>query len=212
MGLNLNQNGASADNAAQKADQQKAEDAAKQNAEVNQTAASGEAAAGIEKAIESADTANPLTPTIDGNDAPNNAGGPALPITAVVEGEDLNGNTVLVEVNESTPVDDVLATFSSVNMTGYSVGEFKFEKGILTFKSGDEEELEAFRKIIDSKNFPPQERARIVEIDVAAAEKYLEDARRGQGGATQKIDSTVGERASKPKSEGDLGSTEGRGN
>lgn len=209
MGLNLNQNGAGA---SQNAEQQKAEEAAKQNAEVNQTAASGEAAAGIEKAIESADTANPLTPTIDGNDAPNNSGGPAGPVTAVVEGEDLNGNKVAVEVNDSTPVDDVLATFSSVNMTGYSVGDFKFENGILTFKSDQQEELEDFRKIIDSKNFPPQERARIVEIDVKAAERFLEENRRAFGGATQKIDSTVGERATKPKSEGDLGTTGARGN
>ena len=205
MGLNI-------PNAASPADQAKAEAAAKENAELNQTAASGEAAAGIEKAIESADTANPLTPTIDGNDAPNNAGGPASPVSAVVEGTDQNGNPVLVEVNDSTPVNDVLATFSSVGMTGYSVGDFKFENGILTFKSDEREELEDFRNIIDSKNFPPQERAKIVEIDVASAERFLEDARRGQGGATQKIDSTVGERASKPKSEGDLGSTGARGN
>ena len=203
MGLNLNQSGSS---------QQKAEDAAKENVATNQTVASGEAAAGLEKAIESADTANPLTPTIDGNDAPNNAGGPAAPVTAVVEGEDLNGETVLVEVNDSTPVKDVLATFSSKNMTGYAVGDFKFENGILTFKSDQAEELETFRKIIDSKNFPPQERSRIVEIDVAAAEKYLAEARRGMGGATQAIDSTVGERVSKPKSEGDLGTTSGAGN
>lgn len=193
-------------------DQQKAETAAKENAAATQTAASGEAAAGIDKAIETADSKNPLTPTIDGNDAPNNAGGPALPITAVVEGEDLNGETVLVEINDSTPTDDVLATFSSVNMTNYSVGDYKFENGILTFKSDEAEELEAFRKIIGSKNFPPQERARIVEIDVAAAEKYLSEARKNLGGATQAIDSTVGERVSKPKSEGDLGSTGYRGN
>ncbi len=194
------------------AEQDKAETAAKQNAEVNQTAASGEAAAGIEKAIESADTVNPLTPTIDGNDAPNNSGGPATPVTAVVEGEDLNGGTVLVEVNDSTPVSNVLATFSSVNMTNYSVGDFKFQDGILTFKSDEQEELDDFLAIIDSKNFPPQERARIVKIDVAAAERFLEEARRGQGGATQAIDSTVGERVSKPKSEGDLGTTGRRGN
>lgn len=205
MGLNI-------PNAASPADQAKAEAAAKENAELNQTAASGEAAAGIEKAIESADSANPLTPTIDGNDAPNNSGGAAASVTAVVESKDLNGETVLVEVNESTPTDDVLATFSSVNMTGYSVGDFKFENGILTFKSDQQEELEDFRKIIDSKNFPPQERARIVEIDVAAAEKYLAENRSSQGGATQAIDSTVGERASKPKSEGDLGTTGRRGN
>ena len=106
----------------------------------------------------------------------------------------------------------ILATFSSKNMTGYAVGDFKFENGILTFKSDQAEELETFRKIIDSKNFPPQERSRIVEIDVAAAEKYLAEARRGMGGATQAIDSTVGERVSKPKSEGDLGTTSGAGN
>lgn len=208
MGLNLNQNGASANNAAQA----KAEDAAKDNAAATQTVASGEAAAGLDKAIESADTANPLTPTIDGNDAANNSGGAARRVTAVVEGEDLNGNDVVLEVDDRITSDGVLATFSSMNMTGYSVGSHKFENGILTFKEGDEEELDEFRKIIESKNFPPQEKARIVEIDVGAAERYIAENRKAIGGATQAIDSTVGERASKPKAVGDLGITEGRGN
>lgn len=187
------------------------EAAAKENAAATQTAASGEAAAGIDKAIESADSANPLTPTIDGNDAPNNSGG-LDPLTAVVESEDLEGNTKLVEVDASTITDGVLATFSSSPVNNYAVGDFQFENGLLHFRKGDEEELEKFEKLIDSKNFPAIERARIVRIDVAAAERLLADLMKSQGGATQTTDSTVGERANKPKAEGNLGSTGNRGN
>lgn len=205
MGLNLNQNGTAA------ADQQKAETAAKENAAVNQTAASGEAAAGIEKAIETADTANPLTPTIDGNDAPNNAGG-LDSTTAVVEGETVEGDKVAVEVDLATVQSGVLATYSSSPISNYSVGRFQFENGLLTFKDDDREDLEEFEAIINGKNFPIIERNRLVKIDVAAAERLIADARRTQGGATQAIDSTVGERVNKPKAEGDLGTTSGRGN
>lgn len=205
MGLNLNK-------PADGAEQAKAEAAAKENAAATQTAASGEAAAGLEKAIESADSANPLTPTIDGNDAPNNAGG-IDPIRAVVESEDLEGNTRVVEVDGSTPVgDDVLATYSSSPINNLSVGRHQFENGILSFKRGDEEDLEEFEKILNDKNFPIQERVKIVKIDIGAAERLIADARASQGGATQAIDSTVGERATKPKAEGNLGSTAGRGN
>ena len=195
MGLNLN----------------KSEDAAKENAAVNQTAASGEAAAGIEKAIETADTANPLTPTIDGNDAPNNAGG-LDSTTAVVEGESVEGDKVAVEVDLATLQDDVLATYSSSPVSNYGVGRFQFEKGLLTFKKGDEDDLKEFEDIINGKNFPAVERNRIVKIDVRAAEKLLAEHRKSSGGATQAIDSTVGERVNKPKAEGDLGTTSGRGN
>ncbi len=205
MGLNLNK-------PADGAEQDKAEAAAKENAAVNQTAASGEAAAGIEKAIETADTANPLTPTIDGNDAPNNAGGPLDSTTAVVEGETVEGETVAVEVDLATMQSDVLATYSSSPVNNYGVGRFQFEKGLLTFKKGDEDDLEEFEKIINGKNFPVVERNRLVKIDVAAAEKLLADLRKSEGGATQAIDSTVGERVNKPKAEGDLGTTAGRGN
>lgn len=201
MGLNLNQNG----------DQQKAEADAKDNAATNQTAASGEAAAGIDKAIETADTANPLTPTIDGNDAANNAGGLDSQ-DVVVTAENANGENVAVTVNPSAVGEDVLATFSSSPINNYAVGNHQFENGILTFKKGDEAELEDFEKIIGSKNFPIVERSKIVKIDVKAAERLIEEARKSQGGATQAVDSTVGERVNKPKAEGNLGETAGRGN
>lgn len=201
MGLNLNQNG-----------QQSTEDKAKEDATANQTVASGEAAAGLEKAIESADTANPLTPTIDGNDAANNSGGAAAGETVVVEGEDLAGNEKLVEVNESTPVKNVIATYSSSPITNFSVGRFVFKDGVLSFSDDEADDHAEFESIINDKNFPPQEKAKIVKIDIGAAERLVAELRSKQGGATQATDSTVGERVSKPKSVGNLGSTGNRGN
>src|SRR3546814_4892216 len=66
-----------------------------------------------------------------------------------------------------------------------------------SFRAGDEERLAAFEKLYDS--LPPMEKNRIKKIDVAAAEKLLAELKAKEGGPTQKIDSTVGERASKPQ-------------
>src|SRR3546814_15245541 len=65
-------------------------------------------------------------------------------------------------------------------------------------------------KLYDS--LPPMEKNRIKKIDVAAAEKLLAELKAKEGGPTQKIDSTVGERASKPQPVGNLGRTLGNGN
>lgn len=187
MGLNTNQNG------------QQAEEKAKEAAAANQTVASGEAAAGLEKAIESADAAN-------------SSGGAAAGETAVVEGEDLAGNEKLVEVNESMPVKNVIATYSSSPITNFSVGRFVFKDGVLSFSDDEADDHAEFESIINDKNFPPQEKAKIVKIDIGAAERLVAELRSKQGGATQATDSTVGERVSKPKSVGNLGSTGNRGN
>src|SRR3546814_10955527 len=70
--------------------------------------------------------------------------------------------------------------------------------------------LAAFEKLYDS--LPPMKKNRIKKIDVAAAEKLLAEIKAKEDGLTQKIDSTVGERASKPQPVGKLGRTLGNGN
>src|SRR3546814_1313453 len=86
---------------------------------------------------------------------------------------------------------------------------FQFTKGTLQFRAGDEERLAAFEKLYDS--LPPMEKNRIKKIDVAAAEKLLAELKAKEGGPIQKIDSTVGQRASKPQPVGNLGRTMGNG-
>ena len=83
---------------------------------------------------------------------------------------------------------------------------------MLSFNDEEADDYAEFESIINDKNFPPQEKAKIVKIDVGAAERLVAELRSKQGGATQATDSTVGERVSKPKSVGNLGSTGTRGN
>lgn len=110
----------------------------------------------------------------------------------------------------TTHVPNVIATFSSHPVQNFRIANFQFEKGVLKFEEGLEESLEQFEKLIAS--LPIAERKRIQKIDVEAAEKLIEKLRAESGGATQKIDSTVGERANKPKATGNLGTVLGRGN
>lgn len=110
----------------------------------------------------------------------------------------------------TTHVPNVIATFSSHPVQNFRIANFQFEKGVLKFEEGQEESLEKFEKLIAS--LPIVERKRIQKIDVEAAEKLIEKLRAESGGATQKIDSTVGERANKPKATGNLGAIPGRGN
>ena len=104
----------------------------------------------------------------------------------------------------------VLATFSSHPVQNFRIANFQFEKGVLKFEEGQEESLEKFEKLIAA--LPIGERNRIQKIDVEAAEKLIEKLRAKSGGATQKIDSTVGERVNKPQATGNLGAVLGRGN
>src|SRR3546814_8736657 len=101
-------------------------------------------------------------------------------------------------------------TFSSHPIMNCSLAGVQFTKGTLQFRAGDEERLAAFEKRYDSR--PPMEKNRIKKIDVAAAEKLLAELKAKEGGPTQKIDSTVGERASKPQPVVNLGRTLGNGN
>ena len=104
----------------------------------------------------------------------------------------------------------VLATFTSHPVQNFRIANYQFEKGVLKFEEGQEESLEKFEKLIAA--LPIGERNRIQKIDVEAAEKLIEKLRAESGGATQKIDSTVGERANKPQATGNLGTVLGRGN
>src|SRR3546814_20691859 len=70
--------------------------------------------------------------------------------------------------------------------------------------------LAAFEKLYDS--LPPMEKNRIKKIVVAAAEKLLAQLQAKEGGPTQKIDSTVGDSASKPQPAGTIGRTLRNGN
>lgn len=110
----------------------------------------------------------------------------------------------------TTRVPEVIATFTSHPVQNFRIANFQFEKGVLKFEEGQEESLEKFEKLIAS--LPIVERKRIQKIDVEAAEKLIEKLRAQAGGATQKIDSTVGERANKPQATGNLGAILGRGN
>ena len=110
----------------------------------------------------------------------------------------------------TTHVPNVIATFTSHPVQNFRIANYQFEKGVLKFEEGQEESLEKFEKLIAS--LPTVERKRIQKIDVEAAEKLIEKLRAESGGATQKIDSTVGERANKPKATGNLGTVLGRGN
>src|SRR3546814_7120416 len=105
------------------------------------------------------------------------------------------------EQQEEAPTGDghpeVIMTFSSHPIMNFSLAGFQFTKGTLQFRAGDEERLAAFEKLYDS--LPPMEKNRIKKIDVAAAEKLLAELKAKEGGPTQKIDSTVGERESKPQ-------------
>jgi len=118
------------------------------------------------------------------------------------------------EVNESkeevAPAKQVIATFTSHPVQNFRVGNFQFAKGVLKFHEGEEESLEKFQKFIDT--LPPIERRRIQVIDVEAAEALIKKLREESGGATQQTDSTVGDRATKPKPIGNLGTTSGLGN
>src|SRR3546814_7769017 len=111
------------------------------------------------------------------------------------------------EQQEEAPTGDghpeVIMTFSSHPIMNFSLAGFQFTKGTLQFRAGDEERLAAFEKLYDS--LPPMEKNRIKKIDVAAAEKLLAELKAKAGGTTQKIDSTVGERASKHKPIGNHG-------
>lgn len=96
-----------------------------------------------------------------------------------------------------------LAYYSSAPIQAYRVGPFRFEKGVLTFDEGQEDELESFETLLET--LPAAERARVQKVDVEAAEAYVRDLRAQSGGATRGIDSSIGDRATKPKPEGDLG-------
>src|SRR3546814_5070731 len=118
------------------------------------------------------------------------------------------------EQQEEAPTGDghpeVIMTFSGHPIMNFSLAGFQFTKGTLQFRAGDEERLAAFEKLYDS--LPLMEKNRIKKIDVAAAEKLLAELKAKEGGPTQKIDSTVGDRASKPQPVGNLGRTLGNGN
>lgn len=107
-------------------------------------------------------------------------------LNAAVNTQNLaNSGVIAAEGNEGT-------MYSSHPIANFRIGRFKFEKGLLRL---DDKDAADFEKILES--LPVTERSRVRKLDVAAAEKIvtdrLEESRRY--GATQSIDSTIGERA-----------------
>ena len=84
-----------------------------------------------------------------------------------------------------------LAIYSSHPIQRYRMGEHRFENGTLKFY--DSETLDRFEKSLEQ--LPPVERIRIKKIDVDAAAKISKEVQALSGGATQKVDSSIGERA-----------------
>lgn len=84
-----------------------------------------------------------------------------------------------------------VVSYTSHPIENLSIGQFRFEKGLLTL-SGDD--VEVFDKLLAT--LPPQEASRVKKLDVNAAEdlvrKLLENQR---AAATQVNDSSIGERA-----------------
>lgn len=82
--------------------------------------------------------------------------------------------------------------YTSHPILNYKLGtRWQFENGLLTLEN--EEEEQEFLKSINSKNFPPRERARIRKLDFAAA-TALSRAHIARSHTTQQIDSSTGER------------------
>lgn len=115
-----------------------------------------------------------------------------------------------VETPQEDGAPEVIATFTSHPIQQLRMADWQFDKGVLKFVEGQEESLEKFEEFLAS--LPPIERSRVKKIDVEAAEQLVAELKSQEGGPTQKIDSTVGERVSKPKPVGNLGSTLGLGN
>src|SRR3546814_9600828 len=105
------------------------------------------------------------------------------------------------EQQEEAPTGDghpeVIMTLSSHPIMNFSLAGFQFTKGTLQFRAGDEERLAAFEKLYDS--LPPMEKNRIKKIEVAAAEKLLEELKAKEGGPTDR--KSVGEEQSVDESE-----------
>lgn len=81
--------------------------------------------------------------------------------------------------------------WSSHPIQRYTVGRFQFEKGLLTLT--EEADIEDFQATYDS--LPVYEKARLQKIDVAAAERIVQQYLNGSGSATKGIDSSTGDRA-----------------
>lgn len=83
------------------------------------------------------------------------------------------------------------ARYSSHPIENYSVGNYVFEKGLLTL-TGDE--IAVFDKLLET--LPPQESNRIKKLDVEAADRIVREMLANQkAAATQVNDSSIGERA-----------------
>lgn len=96
----------------------------------------------------------------------------------------------LVESTEvATP--EPAARWSVHPIQRYTIGDYKFEDGLLTLAT--EEEAAKFQDVYDS--LPESERIRVKKIDVDAAIKISQAVRAAAGGTTQSIDSSVGDRA-----------------
>jgi len=82
-------------------------------------------------------------------------------------------------------------SYSSHPIENFSLGSYRFEKGLLTL---DSEAAAEFDKLIES--LPPMEQTRIKKLDVAAAEQFVRQLLENQqAAATQVTDSSTGERA-----------------
>lgn len=94
---------------------------------------------------------------------------------------------------EKAPVetaDDGVVRYSSHPILKYKVGRFRFENGLLELKT--EEDIEEFRKIHNS--LPPQEKIRVRELDLSAAEAQVRNVLKQSPRASKAIGSDTGDR------------------
>lgn len=94
--------------------------------------------------------------------------------------------------NAGPSADDGARRWSSHPIQNYSIGRFHFENGLLTLRDSDD--IAEFEKILDDKNLPRAERARVTELDVSAAEAQVRAVRETQPRASKAIGSESGDR------------------
>jgi hypothetical protein len=89
------------------------------------------------------------------------------------------------------PAAPEVVSYTSHPIENFAVGNYKFEKGLLTLAADD---AEAFDKLLAT--LPPQEANRVKKLDVQAAELLVKQLLENQrAAATQVTDSSTGERA-----------------
>jgi hypothetical protein len=105
--------------------------------------------------------------------------------------ENVESEVEQVQETQEVQGDEPAARWSSHPIARYTIGDYRFENGLLVLQTT--EEADAFQKVYES--LPVFEQSRLTKIDVSAAEAIVRERLANGGGATKVIDSSVGDRA-----------------